>query len=116
MTARFEDLTEYQKRIVSNGCGPRAFFRIDGHPFDRSCDRHDFDYFLGNTWSHKYAADKLFFVSMYVKANYCPTFFKRAKFKTLACVFFVAVFFFGHISFNYSARQRTIEEIMAAAK
>ena len=127
----YRKLTEEQKNLLTNGCGPRRFFTINGTPFTASCRQYDFHYARGHSFTDKVKADSAFYRAMLrdvktlwaVEENRFDKYgnpyrilwasFKVVYFFTAAQLFYVAVFFAGHFGpFRYGQRFATLLEMI----
>ncbi len=43
----YEDLTEWDRQLLLNGCGPNSIQAVPELVFTMACNRHDFDYIVG---------------------------------------------------------------------
>ena len=66
----FEELTEFQRRTLANGCGPSSVpMRPPQFDFGDACERHDYTYAVGGTELDRVEADRAFLVAMHEAAN-----------------------------------------------
>ena len=106
---RYRDLTEEQKAIICNGCGPKGgWVPVPDFCFHASCDHHDFNYWLGCTEADRWKADHQFLVEMLKDAGDDP-----AK-QTLAITYWLAVRVFGPACFHYAEKERDEHDLAAA--
>lgn len=62
---RWSDLTDEEKKGVSNGCGSKGFIvPIPNFTFKASCDQHDFYYWRGGNGKLRARVDKDFLDAM----------------------------------------------------
>jgi len=102
----YQDLTEKQKSIVCNGCGPKAWFLPVPEFFcHASCDHHDFRYWIGCTWQDRRKADTEFYTAMRVDAGWNPIKL------TICLTFYLAVRAFGADCFHFADRQRDEQDL-----
>ena len=123
---KFEELTDYQKNFVSNGCGakgsitpPRAEF------FKAACDQHDLDYFLGYREKDRLKADlrlrsnmrklikkvscrELRTIMNPVMADFLPNFCVKPFFYRWADIYFIGVACFGWQYFYYGNERQVL--------
>ena len=110
----FSDLTKVEVATVSNGCGARHFFKPPYiKVFTASCDQHDFYYARGYTFTDKVRADSAFLGHLIQDAAKTDTLIKIVSYTFLAIVYYLAVSFFGHFSFNYGLDYATKKQILS---
>ena len=98
---RYRDLTEEQKAIVCNGCGPKGgWIPVPEFFCHASCDHHDFNYWLGCTWRDRLKADNQFYKEMRRDAGINP-----AK-QFIALTYYLAVRTCGAPAFHYADKER----------
>jgi hypothetical protein len=106
---RYRDLTEEQKKIVCNGCGPKGgWVPVPDFFCKASCDHHDFRYWKGGSEADREAADHDFLVMMLEDAGSNP-----AK-QTIAITYWMAVRLFGAFCFHYADRERDENDLAEA--
>jgi hypothetical protein len=106
---RYRDLTEAQKLIVCNGCGPKGgWVPVPDFFCHASCDHHDFNYWLGCTEEDRRKADHQFLVEMLKDAGDDPI--KQ----TIALTYWMAVRLFGSFCFHYADKERDENDLAAA--
>jgi hypothetical protein len=106
---RFRNLTEKQKALICNGCGPKGgWVPVPEFCFHASCDHHDFNYWLGHTILDRLKADLQFYKEMRRDAGWHPG--KLA----LALSYFLAVRAFGAVCFHYAEKERDEADLAAA--
>jgi len=106
----FDDLTPLQKDILCNGCGPKGGIPVPEFVFAESCDRHDFDYWLGHTEFDRLRADWRFRAAMMADAGRCP-WWSRWWYRWVADVYYRAVRRWGASAFYYGPSYRTRAEL-----
>ena len=106
---RYCDLTEAQKAVICNGCGPKGgWVPVPEFFCHASCDHHDFNYWLGHTEADRRKADHQFLVEMLKDAGDDP-----AR-QTIAITYWMAVRLFGAACFHYADRERDENDLAAA--
>jgi hypothetical protein len=60
----YDELTPEERAWICNGCGPRGGPNVPDFIFNKSCCRHDFDYWLGFAESDRTRADSRFLTNM----------------------------------------------------
>ena len=106
---RYADLTEAQKTLICNGCGPKGgWVPVPDFLFHASCDHHDFNYWLGHTEGDRRKADHQFLVAMLKDAG------DDEALQTLAITYWLAVRVFGGACFHYAAKERDETDLAAA--
>lgn len=105
---KYSDLTQEQKKIITNGCGgkgmglkPPQFF------FNASCNHHDFYYWRGGTEEDRTIADIQFLDAMWKDTELADNIFGKLYNKTAALVYFSAVRLFGWHYFYYGTMKTT---------
>jgi len=106
---RYRDLTEEQKALLCNGCGPKGgFVPVPEFCFHASCDHHDFNYWLGHTVLDRLKADLQFYKEMRKDAGWNPCNL------IFALAYFLAVRTFGFAFFHYAAKERDEDDLVSA--
>ena len=106
---RYRDLTEAQKAIICNGCGPKGgWIPVPEFFCHASCDHHDFNYWLGHTILDRLKADLQFYKEMRRDAGWNPIKL------SIALTYFLAVRACGWSCFHYAEQERD-EYALAAA-
>lgn len=109
---RFRDLTEDQKKLICNGCGPKGgYFKPPNFIFKDSCNHHDFNYWLGYTEKDRKKADLQFYQAM-KRAIKLQPWYKRFYYYIVAYIYYRSVRYFGKSAFNYSDREKTLEDLL----
>ena len=109
---RFKDLTEYQKFIICNGCGPKGgWMPVPEFFCHASCDHHDFNYWLGGSEWDRLKADNQFYREMRKDAGWNPL--KQS----VALTYYLAVRTCGFTCFHYGEERNMddLEKITNAA-
>lgn len=105
---RYRDLTETQKAMICNGCGPKgAWVPVPDFFCRASCDHHDFNYWLGYREEDRERADREFLEAMLWDAGG-----NQAK-QTIAFTYWMAVRLFGAFCFHYAERERDERDLEA---
>jgi endogenous inhibitor of DNA gyrase (YacG/DUF329 family) len=104
---RYRDLTEYQKAIICNGCGPKGgWVPIPEFFCHASCDHHDFNYWLGGNERARLKADNQFYKEMRKDA-------KWSLWKvSVVLTYYLAVRICGFTCFHYG-KERDMDDLMA---
>ena len=103
---RYRDLTEEQKAIICNGCGPKGgWVPVPDFLFHASCDQHDFQYWLGCTEADRRKADHQFLVEMLIDAG------DDEALQTIAITYWMAVRLFGAACFHYADQERDEKDL-----
>ena len=98
---RYADLTEEQKLVICNGCGPKSgWVPVPEFFCHANCDHHDFNYWIGCTEEDREKADREFLEAMLLDAGN-----NKAK-QTIAMTYWMAVRLFGKAFFHYSDHER----------
>ena len=98
---RYIDLTEEQKEVICNGCGPKGgWVPVPEFFCHASCDHHDFNYWLGHTEEDREKADHQFLEAMLIDAGS-----NKVK-QTIAMTYWMAVRLFGKLYFHYADHER----------
>lgn len=114
LRVRFKDLTDTEKEIVCNGCGPKGIpVPIPQFRFRASCDHHDFNYWLGCNRLQRKKADLQFLREMMIDAG------NSYWHKRWALSYYRAVRTWGVFCFHWAKEQRnridldkTVEEYL----
>jgi len=107
LRVRFRHLTDYQKEMICNGCGPKGgIIPVPEFLFHASCDHHDFNYWLGCNRRHRKKADLQFYREMLRDAG------DSKWYKFWAKIYYRAVRLFGWSRFHYSNRQRDAYDLI----
>lgn len=111
---KYSDLTQKQKDFLSNGCGAKGgIINPPDFIFKASCGHHDFRFWIGCSWKHFFKANKDFYKWMRVDIKEANIrWYKKAYYHTWAFSYFSAVNIFGVCCFNFSDRQRTLEDLI----
>jgi hypothetical protein len=105
---RYCDLTEEQKAIICNGCGPKGGWITAPQFFlHEICDHHDFNYWLGCTWRDRLKADNQLYTAGRQKAR------RDFSNQTLVLLYYLAVRTFGASYFHYADRERDENDLAA---
>ena len=103
---RFRDLTEKQKFIICNGCGPKGgWVPVPEFFCHASCDHHDFNYWLGGSEWDRLKADNQFYKEMRKDAGWNPL--KQS----VALTYYLAVRTCGFTCFHYG-KERDENDLM----
>jgi len=106
LRVRFRHLTDYQRQMICNGCGPKGgIVPIPEFLFHASCDHHDFNYWIGCKRVHRKKADLQFYREMLKDAGGKP------HYKLLAKMYYRAVRLFGWACFHWASRQRDLYDL-----
>ena len=106
---RFRDLTDYQRQMICNGCGPKGgIIPVPQFLFHASCDHHDFNYFVGGHRFQRKKADLQFYREMLKDAGIDPWY------RFWAQVYYRAVRWFGIFHFHWGTQRdlNDLERIM----
>ena len=107
LRVRFADLTEEERRVICNGCGPKGgFIPVPEFIFNACCDHHDFNYWIGCNRKQRKKADLQFLREMLRDANTYPYPEPRNTYRWLARIYYRAVRFGGVFCFHWAKRQR----------
>ena len=106
---RFRDLTDSQRALICNGCGPKFGGMMVPEFFcHASCDHHDFNYWLGCSIWDRLKADLQFLREMLRDASFNPL-------KLLISItYFTAVRIFGPPFFHYAKKMRDETDLTTA--
>ena len=106
LRVRFRHLTDYQRQMICNGCGPKGLFiKPPDFMFRASCDHHDFNYWIGCNRLHRKKADLQFYREMLKDAGYDP------YYKFWAKSYYHAVRIGGWFCFHWASRQRDLSDL-----
>lgn len=104
----YRDLTDEEKAIICNGCGPKArFLTVPEFFLHEICDHHDFNYWIGCTWRDRLRADNQLLAAAWKIAGGDPV--KRF----VALTYYVFVRLFGAFCFHYATRERDEKDLVA---
>lgn len=112
-----EDLTNAQKKLLSNGCGGKGgFFKPPKYIFEHNCIDHDVRYWIGGVEKSREKADKIYYQDMLIsikhhRDNGIFGGFKHWWLRGVAWRYFKAVRFFGAKYFNYGI-EKTYEDLI----
>ena len=105
-TPSYDALSAAMVEQICNGCGGK------GGPVDPpewrfhdSCQRHDFDYWLGGTEDDRLRADKAFYADMQLACHLRKQWWQRPWYYTMAWVYYRAVRHCGGGYFHYGSRR-----------
>jgi len=115
---RFSDLSDEQKTVVCNGCGPKAWGGLQPPQFifRASCDQHDFYYWRGGTEKDRKFADKEFYKFMKIDIKEDAPWYKKPHYHTLAWIYYSAVRISGVTCFTYLDEMRTEADLIETVK
>lgn len=106
MKLRYNDLTQIQKNLICNGCGGKgSVFKAPKWLFNASCDRHDFNYWIGCKESDRLKADKQFLAAMKSDVSEMKLLLKPLRYIE-AHLFYFFVRKFGKTFFYYEKKER----------
>lgn len=106
LRVRFRHLTDYQKKLICNGCGPKGLFiKPPDFLFRASCNHHDFNYWVGGNKLQRKKADLQFYLEMLKDAG------NNKYYKFWAKSYYRAVRMFGWMFFHYG-RQRDAYDLI----
>lgn len=106
---RYRDLTEEQKALICNGCGPKGgWVPVPEFFMHANCDHHDFNYWIGCTEKDRNKADRQFYKEARRDARWNPVKL------SLALTYFLAVRFFGAVCFHYADKERDEIDLIEA--
>jgi len=98
---RYRNLTEAQKSLICNGCGPKGgWVPVPEFFMHADCDHHDFNYWIGHTILDRLKADLQFYKEARRDAGKTPIKL------WLALTYFLAVRTFGAVCFHYAEKER----------
>lgn len=104
---KYDDLTDEEKSLVNNGCGPANMPEwckklIFAWMFHAQCGHHDWGYTVGGTWKDRLRCDLKFGYAMLndVVRNYYNALIQTA----IAPLFFISVLLFGCIFFRFGKK------------
>lgn len=108
---RYDNLSDEQKKFVTNGCGDDVF-NVPDLIFNDACCRHDFYYWLGHTDIDRRNADKQFLRNMLDAAynHNCPKGWK-IFYIIMAIVYYIAVRLFSSANFYYGPSYKTMDDL-----
>ena len=97
---RFRDLTDYQRQMICNGCGPKGgIIPVPEFLFHASCDHHDFNYWVGGNRFQRKKADLQFYKEMVRDAE------GNGYYKFWAKVYYRAVRWFSAPYFHWGTQR-----------
>jgi len=112
LRVRFRHLTQYQKDIICNGCGPKGgLIKPPDFLFLASCNHHDFNYWIGCNKLHRKKADLQFYREMLKDVNNAPK-EKQNYYRFWAKSYYRAVRIFGWFCFHWASRQRDLYDLI----
>lgn len=112
----YDDLTEEQKSLICNGCGPKAFgMKVPQFCFLASCDKHDFNYWKGCTEEDRKKYDSGFFWAMMEDVGNAKI-YKRLFYAGWALLFYTLVRLKGKDYFHYADNKRTKADLLLEIK
>jgi len=102
---RFKDLTDHQRMVICNGCGPKGgIVPVPEFLFHASCDHHDFNYFIGGHRLQRKKADLQFYREMIRDAG------GDRYYRFWAKCYYMAVRLFGWTCFHWGT-QRDLNDL-----
>jgi len=103
----YEDLTEYQKDMICNGCGGKGGWVKPPHAafFKTSCNHHDYGYWKGCTEEFRKACDKKLRSSMAADCKRLSI-IKKIRYIPWCELYYLAVRIKGKSFFHYGYRQQ----------
>ena len=111
MKLKYSDLTRNQKRFICNSCGNKGgYIKPPNFIFKASCNHHDFYYWRGCTKEDFKEANREFY-NLMKKDIEEVEFYKKAYYHVWAFSYFKAVEFVGKKYFNFSDKQKTLEDL-----
>jgi len=120
LRVRFRDLTDEERKVICNGCGPKGgFIPVPEFIFTACCDHHDFQYWLGCNRKQRKKADLQFLREMMNDAVSYSFPKPRNTYRWLARIYYRAVRLVGMFCFHWAKRQRNridLDIAMAKAK
>jgi len=106
---RYRDLTEEQKSLICNGCGPKGgWVPVPELFLHEVCDHHDFNYWIGYRERDRRKADYQLWEAARKKARWDPV--KQS----IAMIYFLAVRAFGMTCFHYAEKERDEHDLERA--
>jgi hypothetical protein len=111
MKIRYNNLTQFQKNIICNGCGGKgSILKAPKWLFNASCNRHDFNYWIGCKESDRLKADRQFLKAMRIDIS--EMFFLLKLIRHLeAQLFYFFVRKFGKKFFYYGEKERNSNDL-----
>jgi endogenous inhibitor of DNA gyrase (YacG/DUF329 family) len=109
---RYRNLTEEQKLVICNGCGPKGgWMPVPEFFCHASCNHHDFNYWIGGTEWDRLKADNQFYKEMRKDAGWNP--WKLS----VALTYYLAVRTCGFTCFHYGEERNSddLDKIMEEA-
>jgi len=108
---KYKDLTEEQKKFITNGCGGKGgWIKPPNFIFKASCNHHDFLYWRGATEEDFKLANIKFYDKMEEDIKEVKNFLKRTHYKIWAYAYFKSVSLFGRKYFNFK-RIKTLADL-----
>lgn len=107
-TVHFSDLSEYDKKLICNGCGPKKCkHKFPDYIFTKACNEHDFRYWRGGNEMDRTEADvKLLFSMIDSIRNTRNLGFKRTIYYFLwASVYYLSCAIGGWSFFLYGKKK-----------
>lgn len=110
---KYSDLKQSEKDFISNGCGAKnGFIKVPDFIFIASCNKHDFYFYLGNTWKLFFRANRKFYKYMRLDIkNSNVSFFKKSYYHFWALNYFNFVSLGGSKYFNFSDTPKTLNDL-----
>lgn len=114
---KFSDLTDKQKNILCNGCGPKAWGGLQPPQFIfvASCDQHDFYYWRGGIEEDRKKADREFYAAMLTDVKNA-SWYKKPHYHIWAGAYYLAVRVGGGLAFTYLDKTRTMGDLLLFEK
>ena len=117
---RFRHLSDKQKGVICNGCGGKGGFVKPPYAevFKRLCDHHDFNYFLGFTFSDKAKADYQLLNAMLYEiwlggmlSEKSFRLFKRVYLSCWTFLYYLAISVCGHKFFYFGEKEQEVPNV-----
>lgn len=110
----FEELTQYQIELISNGCGAKASCLKPPHSifFKASCDKHDIGYFQGGSEEDRLECDIKFLQAMLNDCSKVKNRISRYRYILWSYLYFAAVRTYGFQYFTYRHQRLTLEQVI----
>lgn len=106
MKIRFRNLTDYQKEIICNGCGPKGLIiKVPDFLFLASCNHHDFNYWIGCSRKDRAKADYEFLTWSLKDAG------NSKYYRFWAKCYYYAVRWFGWLFFHWARKERDRDDL-----
>jgi len=107
----FEELSDAEIDFLSDGCGKKGtILDVPDFSSTASCDRHDFDYWLGGTEEDRSRADVRFYKNMKADADSVGGWWGAFYRGIIARSYYLAVRLFSSSFFNYG-EQKTLSDL-----